>query len=208
MASGSRRSDRLLAALALALSTSFAGCELTRALRLPGDTFYTFVFENYTEHTLAASFEGGEQPLRPCSVRQGTFAGQPYGTPLELTVHDEMGEVVLRRQIQVASRQDGRPIHVTIGDPTVSPCPGQADGYVLEVRNEGNDAIEVWREGVLVGSVGAEAVARFGPFPGSWEEAAKVTIHASGGRQHSISVTALSVDYDLGEVPQVVYRRR
>lgn len=169
------------------------------------DAFYFFVVENDTDQTVTVSVLGKDVRMRPCSVSNFVTGGVPYGRPVEIRVTDGGGKIIYTTTIKAGPGGKGNPFDIQIpaGEPRT--CPTPASTFMLTVWNRGNEEVQLWLEGVQVGTVRAGSHERLGPFLGTWRDAGKITVRTDDGEESAIKLFSLAIDYDLGRVPEIEY---
>ena len=156
------------------------------------------IVENYRNEAVVISTMGVNVTVPPCSVRQFIGGVDDFRKDVRVTVKDEAGNVVYRTAVSAARR-----MAVEIPEREPGECPTPAETYMLLVVNETEAEVQVWGDGRVVGSVPARSRQRFGPLPGTWRDAARLTVRNLEGQEMPAEYLGLHFEYELGEVPEV-----
>jgi hypothetical protein len=173
----------------------------TIALTACGDYFYYVVFENHTNKPLVASMLSMEYRLRPCSVKKYVTGGTRFGKPVAVVVRDESGQLVHTTEFRSGPNGEGGPFLVRVPASAPATCPTPAPRYSIKVENEDRDEVQLWLDGSLMATVPPLSSGVYGPFLGTWQDAARMVTQFPDGERENVSTANMYIDYDLGQEP-------
>jgi len=157
------------------------------------------IVENDRNQAVVISTLGTEVTVPPCAVRQFIGGVNDFNQDVQVRVKDQSGQVVYRTAVKPATIMS---MQVPAGE--AGACPTPADTYVLLVANQSSTEVQIWAAGQLVGSVAGRSEQRFGPLPGTWRDAERLIIRNSEGQEMPLKYPGLSLQYELGQVPEIV----
>ncbi len=174
------------------------------------DAFYGVTIENRTDKSLIVSILARQIEVRPCSVVHiGSAAGPPPTRPIAYEARDTSGVRVQAGEVKAERGEgSGLPVlRVVVGPQDACVCPTPVTGrYVLMVENRTQREVQLLVHDSSLGHVAPSSSAQFGPLDGDWWDMSGLQVRSATGENVTGGQELLlqtSIDFDLGEVPEV-----